>query len=859
MSEALAQLQTSLADRYAVERELGAGGMANVYLARDLRHDRHVALKVLRPELAAVLGAARFLAEIKITARLDHPHIVTLIDSGEADGFLYYVLPWIRGESLRERLNREKQLGLEEALTITRQVAGALEHAHRQGVVHRDIKPENILLHEGEAMLADFGIALAVKEAGGNRLTETGLSLGTPQYMSPEQATGDRSLDARSDVYSLGAVLYEMLAGEPPLTGPTVRAVIAKLLTERPTGLRVVRDTVPPAVDAAVAKALAKVPADRFGGAEEFARSLEEADAPAAAGGRRLAYGTAIGVVALLGLVVLGGGWAMLHRRPAPVAALGDRRQLTFSGNVLAPALSPDGKQLAYFTRSCAGANCTYALEVQDVGGTSTASILSGATAIYGLEWSPDRRNLISTMTIGGRWGTWLVSALGGTPRYLSSSAATFFAGGDSLLVGPAARPDTAFWVKATSLDGTPSDSIRVAGPGNLLAGLTVVPGTRWIVALVTQRGHGLWQVLDRRGRVADRVVNSCTCPGRASADALWLVRSGDGPTESVVRLAIDPGTGRLASRQDTVFNGTFTNISVTADGSSLALDEGTWDFGVWALELPDALHGRFPDARRLIRSSSPVSAAVSPDGASLLVGRAVSAASGRSETLYSVLPFGGGAETPLHVAGKAIGANWADPATIQVAAQTPRGLHIALLDARTGAERQALDLPDSNVVDMAPLPGGWAWIPGGGQSVEVRADGRSRSIPRPPWFAVVFNVSASPDGRSIAYTGWHAESYDTVRVDVVPAGGGPAERWFAGFGENGYGSFLADGSLVFPLWGTEEAVTLYHVRGPGRAESLGTIPRPVDALTVSKDLRRVTVHTREYRGDAWMSTVLRR
>jgi serine/threonine-protein kinase len=207
-------LRSALAERYRIERELGAGGMATVYLARDIKHDREVALKVLRPDLSAVIGTERFLSEVRITAKLDHPHILTLIDSGEADGMLYYVLPYVRGESLRAKLSREKQLSVDEALSITRQVASALDYAHAQGVVHRDIKPENILLHEGEAVLADFGIALAVKEAGGNRLTETGLSLGTPQYMSPEQATGDRALDRRSDIYSLAAVFYEMLGGE---------------------------------------------------------------------------------------------------------------------------------------------------------------------------------------------------------------------------------------------------------------------------------------------------------------------------------------------------------------------------------------------------------------------------------------------------------------------------------------------------------------------------------------------------------------------------------------------------------------------------------------------------------------------
>src|SRR5216117_889629 len=220
------RLTAALAGRYTIERELGAGGMATVYLARDLRHDRDVALKVLRPELAAVLGAERFLREISISARLDHPHILTLIDSGESEGFVWYVLPYVRGESLRNKLTREQQLSIEETVRIATQVASALEYAHRHGVIHRDVKPENILLHEGEAMVADFGIALAVLEGADDRLTATGLSVGTPEYMSPEQAAGEREVDARSDVYSLGAVLYEMLAGEPPHTGPTARAVI---------------------------------------------------------------------------------------------------------------------------------------------------------------------------------------------------------------------------------------------------------------------------------------------------------------------------------------------------------------------------------------------------------------------------------------------------------------------------------------------------------------------------------------------------------------------------------------------------------------------------------------------------------
>jgi serine/threonine protein kinase len=216
------KLAGALADRYRIERELGQGGMATVYLAQDLKHDRKVALKVLKPELAAVLGAERFLAEIKTTANLQHPHILPLHDSGTVDGTVFYVMPFVQGESLRDRLTREKQLPIADAVRLGGEVAGALDYAHRQGIIHRDIKPENILLHDGRALVADFGIALAASRTeGGTRMTETGMSLGTPHYMSPEQAMGERTLDARSDIYALGCVVYEMVSGEPPHSGPT--------------------------------------------------------------------------------------------------------------------------------------------------------------------------------------------------------------------------------------------------------------------------------------------------------------------------------------------------------------------------------------------------------------------------------------------------------------------------------------------------------------------------------------------------------------------------------------------------------------------------------------------------------------
>jgi len=307
----LERLRAALADRYALERELGHGGMATVYLARDLRHGRAVAIKVLRPEIAAALGPERFLREIEVAARLTHPHILALHDSGQAGGSLYYVMPYIEGESLRDRLDREGQLPLEDALRITREVAGALSYAHSHDVVHRDIKPENILLSGGEAVVADFGIARAITQAAGSKLTETGIPIGTPAYMSPEQASGGGVIDGRSDVYSLACVLYEMLVGEPPYTGPNAQVVIAKRFTDPVPSVRRLRDTIPPTMDAAITKALAKAPTDRFATAAQFGEALEAPAQRARDTGRRtsrLAAGAGLAatlVVAAAGLFVL--------------------------------------------------------------------------------------------------------------------------------------------------------------------------------------------------------------------------------------------------------------------------------------------------------------------------------------------------------------------------------------------------------------------------------------------------------------------------------------------------------------------------------------------------------------------------
>ena len=405
MADVVTRLASGIADRYHIERELGQGGMATVYLAEDLKHGRKVAIKVLHPELSAVIGGDRFLAEIKVTANLQHPHILGLIDSGAADGLLYYVMPYVSGESLRNRLARDKQLPIDDALRLSKEVASALDYAHRQGVVHRDIKPENILLQDGNALVADFGIALAVQQAGGSRMTQTGMSLGTPAYMSPEQAMGERDIGARSDVYALGAMTYEMLTGEPPFTGLNSQAIVAKVLTETPPPLRPKRPTVSPAVEHAVLTALQKLPADRFGSAKDFAEALDGKGGHYASTvvtsrphvltpsrpRRALAWSVAAALVAAIAT------WAFMRQGPAgaPVTRFqllpspGNRIAFPVSGVATYVAISADGRK-AVFAGSTAGAS-DWRLYIRDLD-ELYARPLPGTEGATSPEFSPDGR-----------------------------------------------------------------------------------------------------------------------------------------------------------------------------------------------------------------------------------------------------------------------------------------------------------------------------------------------------------------------------------------------------------------------------------------------------------------------------------
>ena len=495
----LTRLTTALADRYRIERELGAGGMATVYLAHDVRHDRKVALKVLRPELSAILGGERFLAEIKTTANLQHPHILSLFDSGEADGLVFYVMPYVEGESLRDRLNREKQLPVEEAIRIAREVADALEYAHQKGIVHRDIKPENILLHGGHAMVADFGIALAASRSdGGTRMTETGMSLGTPHYMAPEQAMGEREITPKADIYALGCVLYEMLTAEPPFTGVTAQAIIARVMTEEPRSLTLQRRTVPAHVEAAVRTALEKLPADRFATAARFADALADATrlpravpgAPRGEPAGRLrammrhpvVIGLALVTVASLGLAIA------MARRTGPAETLRPVRFL-FAGSDSAlvvdnfpwpAAISPDGGMLVYSVATPGGGTTLYARRIDQIDGRP---ILGTANASQPL-FSPD--------------GQWLAFEAGGKIRKvrLDGSAPVSIADGAS----------------SNGADWTTTDEIVVGATGAVhgLLRVTVAGGELTPLTRVdTARGEldHLWPIAFPDGRSVVFVV----------------------------------------------------------------------------------------------------------------------------------------------------------------------------------------------------------------------------------------------------------------------------------------------------------------------------------------------------------------
>ncbi|MGK7311458.1 MAG: protein kinase domain-containing protein [Candidatus Longimicrobiales bacterium M2_2A_002] len=678
MSEIIDRLNAALEGRYRILEELGEGGMATVFLAHDVKHDRKVALKVLKPELAAVVGADRFLTEIRTTANLQHPNILPLFDSGEADTFLYYVMPYIEGESLREKLQRDKQLSVDEAVGIINEVAEALEAAHAQGIIHRDIKPANILLSAGRPLVADFGIALAVSQAGGERITETGLSLGTPYYMSPEQATGDRVPTPASDVYGLGCVLYEMLTGDPPHTGATAQAVLGKILLGSPTRATELRPAVPPHIDGALMKALEKLPADRFDSASAFARALqnpsfrygnEDAVVEGGAGGPW----KGVAAAAVAAAVALAGGLAWSLTRPAPEPV---------TRQVLAPfargtaydrplgaltALAPDGSSMVYAEATDGGWRLVLKRR-----GSAEATPLPGTEDARVPTYSPDGQEIawVSGQELKKR------PIEGGAVLTLARDADVGMAGvswADDGTILYERNQDNAL-MRIPSTGGEPGVIRAPAGGDTLIAWTQPLPGSRAVLVEMCPSGNcGTSQLLT----VVELATGDFTVLADEVLRAWWV------PTGHVV----------YVRRDGTVWAAPFDLGTLTFDGAAVPLFENV------------ATGLSFPEM------------ALGADGTLLYIEGPASSASGGGRELVWVTRDG----TTRGIPGMA-------PGLYQEAVLSPDGDRLAIIQGPEGpgAQLWVKELPEGPVTRLTDDPGYTrrpAWSPDGEYIAYVTQD----------------------------------------------------------------------------------------------------------------------------------------
>ncbi len=815
MSDPTTRLNAALEGRYRIERELGEGGMATVYLADDVRHGRKVAIKVLKPELAAMVGADRFLAEIRTTANLLHPHILPLYDSGEADGFLFFVSPYIDGETLRDRLDREKQLPVDEAVRIAAAVASALQAAHEQGVVHRDIKPANILLSRGEPLVADFGIALAVSESGGNRLTETGLSVGTPYYMSPEQATGDRDVEARSDVYALGCIAYEMLVGDPPYVGSTAQAVLGKILTEAPKAPAEVRPVVPKNVEGAVLKALEKLPADRFPSAEAFAKALADPSfrygegLAAAAGPRRSApmlwkAATAVATAAALVLAALA-----LRARSRPKAgpvmyfdvSLNDSLSLLTAQGVNFD-VSADGSKIVFVGQDAVGSSLwvrrTDKLEPRPLPRTADAR---------NPRFSPDGSS--AAFIAGGSLQT--VSLTGAPPVIVVPDSVTGSFGGGGVAWGD---DGFLYFNKSDEIWRVPAGG---GDPERVFSDTTKASGRSWFDALPGGRSlifsstnavePSLSTVfaLDLKDGSVKSLVQGTM--GRFSPPGTLLYATGEG---RVVAAPFDPerveitGAPRPLVSGIQVNSGSASYFAVSASGSLLYATGGVGAIPVATWIYPDGHQTPVPGIPSEGILGFP---AISPKGGKVAFVRFGAESFGYSAGdvwIYDVAQEGASI-TPLTFEGGNIAPFWSPDGT-EVAYRHTNPDRSMEIDAR----RSDFSGPPRRLVGPGFSNGGanpyrGAWTPDGRSIVYTDTKGRlvKSSLSGSGKATVVldslvnpFTFSLSPDGRWVAF-----------QSDVS----GTTEAWVAPMDGSGVRTRVSVSGGTFPVWTWDGKAIIYR------------------------------------------------
>ena len=816
--------------------------MATVYLAEDIKHRRPVAVKAMHEHLAALLGPERFLREIEIAAHLQHPHILPLFDSGESGGLLYYVMPYVEGETLRARLTREGQFSLEDACAIARQVASALFYAHGRGIVHRDIKPENIMLPGGVAVVADFGIAKALAAAGSEALTQTGMIIGTPQYMSPEQAAGERALDGRSDLYALGCVLFEMLAGQPPFTGPTMESVVHQHLSVEPPSVTNLRPTVPAGVAEALRRALAKTPADRFGAVSQFAEALSRAGVGHAAhapsvDGRVGHRSRLIGAAAVVVIVVIAA--VLLMRRAPPAVQLGRQTQVTIDpGLEIDPALSPDGALVAY---SGPGG----VLMVRQVeGGAPVLVIRGGDGQGRWPAWAPDGQRLIFLSSRGAE----TVPALGGTPRLVATGAARdrgitiapdgrsmAFVAHDSLLAAP--------------LDGGPARLITV---GREIHSPAWSPDGRWIAFVsgntqyVRSREdlgniapssiHVVRSSGGRPTRVIDDQALSVS-PAWLSGRTLLYVSGRDGGRDVYqIDLKRSGAPADAPRRLTTGLNP--HSIAASLDGARLAYSAFTETSNAWSLAVPAEGSVSISQARAVTSGNQTIeNMDVSHDG------RWLAFSSNRTGTtqLYRVRMDAPGVE-PQQLTTDITDSFWSawSPDAREIAFHRFRGerRQVVVMSAEGGG---LVPVTDGSEDERSP-----EWSPDGRHLVLLANWGTHAALhivtrgaegqwsaPRPlPVVLGSDTVAAglatwSPDGRSLAC------GCGPGGLVIVPVEGGPARRLPSPFSAAGW---------AFPQWSADGRTVFHLVEDSARVTAVAAVPlsggRPRVAVRFDDPLR---------------------
>ncbi len=861
--DSLADLQALFGTRYRLKFELGGGSMAAVYLAEDTRHGRAVALKLLRPEYAATLAAERFLREIEIAARLQHPHIVPLLDSGEVAGHLYLVLPFVEGESLRRRLVREGRLAPGEVIRIVADVAEALAYAHAKGIIHRDIKPDNILMSGRHALVTDFGVAKAVSAATlAPRDLTIGVALGTPAYMAPEQATASPGLDQRVDVYALGVMAYELLTGRPPFERPSAQAVLTAHVMEPPVPLREARPEVSPALAALVDRCLAKRPEDRWQGAEELLHQLDVLATPSGgstpAASAPVAPSRRIRWAVLVGLGVMALAALIFGRRPRPalIGMTGTQRQLTFTGQVSGAAVSPDGKLLAFVTDSGGRSH----LMVQDVRG-GQAIELSVSLRFDFPSWSADGAEVRVFVFDGNQGMLRRVPRLGGTPRDLplpfwgvlspgDDRLAILRQGGRTLIIRDMASADST----VIPLEGGWWNSLPAWSPD----GRSIAWSSNRQAAAGTNRVSML-----RLGTSAAMVVAEDTMPLGSPAwsgdgRALFYMRGRDRVVD-LVRLPLD-ATGRAAAQPELIRAGVTAGLpqnyisfqpppSITQDGTQLVyVQRQDWS-NLGIATLGDSQPGR---SLSMLTEGSAVweGARFSPDGRQV--------AAQRSETdgfSVQLLTLGGAPPQELGRIGGVGGLAWSprgDQVVISsIEPDSGRALRIFFVDgspSRVVARGQVGDTPgygdDSNIV-----------VPRVGNGPLLEVNSRSgRVIPYPGLDSIgyMFFPVASIDGRRVAVA-WNRLAGDQ-RVWVFPRH------------EGGHAVPVAEG-LYNPARWSRDGQLLYLVSGgfladssrviavrPDRAsvQTLVTLPFNTEPVDVTPDGKRALVILHQQRGDAW-------